>query len=149
MEREFIMVKPDGVQRRLVGEVINRFERQGLKIIGLKIIVVNREQAEKHYAVHEGKPFYEGLIRYITSGPVVAMVVEGWDAIKHTRKLVGTTNPAEATPGSIRGDYGMDIRRNIVHAADSVESAKIEYSIYFTEEELLEYTRIDEALLYA
>ncbi len=143
------MVKPDGVQRAHIGDIITRIERAGLKIIAMKIIQVTREQAEKHYAVHEGKPFYEGLIRYMTSGPTVAMVVEGWDAVKHARRLVGPTDPHDAAPGSIRGDYGLDIRRNIVHAADSVENAKIEYSIYFDEEELILYTRIDEALLYA
>jgi nucleoside-diphosphate kinase len=149
LEREFIMVKPDGVQRAHIGDIITRIERAGLKIIAMKILQVTREQAEKHYAVHEGKPFYEGLIRYMTSGPTVAMVVEGWDAVKHARRLVGPTDPHDAAPGSIRGDYGLDIRRNIVHAADSVENAKIEYSIYFDEEELILYTRIDEALLYA
>ena len=149
MEREFIVVKPDGVQRAHIGDIITRIERAGLKIIAMKILQVTREQAEKHYAVHEGKPFYEGLIRYMTSGPSVAMVVEGWDAVKHARRLVGPTDPQDAAPGSIRGDYGLDIRRNIVHAADSVENAKIEYSIYFDEEELILYTRIDEALLYA
>ncbi len=149
LEREFIVVKPDGVQRAHIGDIITRIERAGLKIIAMKILQVTREQAEKHYAVHEGKPFYEGLIRYMTSGPSVAMVVEGWDAVKHARRLVGPTDPHDAAPGSIRGDYGLDIRRNIVHAADSVENAKIEYSIYFDEEELILYTRIDEALLYA
>ena len=149
MEREFIVVKPDGVQRAHIGDIITRIERAGLKIIAMKILQVTREQAEKHYAVHEGKPFYEGLIRYMTSGPSVAMVVEGWDAVKHARRLIGPTDPQDAAPGSIRGDYGLDIRRNIVHAADSVENAKIEYSIYFDEEELILYTRIDEALLYA
>ena len=143
------MVKPDGVQRAHIGDIITRIERAGLKIIAMKILQITREQAEKHYAVHEGKPFYEGLIRYMTSGPSVAMVVEGWDAVKHARRLVGPTDPHDAAPGSIRGDYGLDIRRNIVHAADSVENAKIEYSIYFDEEELILYTRIDEALLYA
>jgi nucleoside-diphosphate kinase len=149
LEREFIVVKPDGVQRAHIGDIITRIERAGLKIIAMKILQVTREQAEKHYAVHEGKPFYAGLIRYMTSGPSVAMVVEGWDAVKHARRLIGPTDPQDAAPGSIRGDYGLDIRRNIVHAADSVENAKIEYSIYFDEEELILYTRIDEALLYA
>jgi nucleoside-diphosphate kinase len=148
MEREFIMVKPDGVQRAHIGEIITRIEKVGLKIVAMKILQVTRKQAEKHYAVHKEKPFYEGLIKYITSGPVVAMVVEGWDAVKHTRRLVGATDPHNAIPGSIRGDYSLDIQRNIVHAADSVENAKTEYSIYFDEEELIFYTRIDEALLY-
>lgn len=148
MEREFIMVKPDGVQRAHIGDIITRIERVGLKIVAMKILQVTREQAEKHYAVHRDRPFYEGLIKYITSGPSVAMVVEGWDAVKHTRRLVGATDPHNAIPGSIRGDYGLDIGRNLVHAADSAENAKTEYSIYFDEEELILYTRIDEALLY-
>ena len=142
------MVKPDGVQRAHIGDIITRIERAGLKIVAMKILQVTRDQAKKHYAGHKDKPFYEGLIKYITSGPSVAMVVEGWDAVKHTRRLVGATDPHNALPGSIRGDYGLDIQRNIVHAADSVENAKTEYSIYFDEEELILYTRIDEALLY-
>ncbi len=148
MEREFIMVKPDGVQRAHIGDIITRIERVGLKIVAMKILQVTREQAEKHYAVHRDKPFYEGLLKYITGGPSVAMVVEGWDAVKHTRRLVGATDPHDAIPGSIRGDYGLDIGRNLVHAADSAENAKTEYSIYFDEEELISYTRIDEAQLY-
>lgn len=142
------MVKPDGVQRAHIGDIITRIERVGLKIVAMKILQVTREQAEKHYAVHRDKPFYEGLLKYITSGPSVAMVVEGWDAVKHTRRLVGATDPHNAIPGSIRGDYGLDIGRNLVHAADSAENAKTEYSIYFDEEELISYTRIDEAQLY-
>ncbi len=149
LEREFIMVKPDGVQRAHIGDIITRIERAGLKIVAMKILQVTREQAEKQYAVHKGKPFYAGLIKYITSGPSVAMVVEGRDAVKHTRRLVGATDPHDALPGSIRGDYGLNIERNIVHAADSVENAKTEYSIYFDEKELIVYTRIDEAQLYA
>ncbi len=142
------MVKPDGVQRAHIGDIITRIERAGLKIVAMKILQVTRDQAKKHYAVHKDKPFYEGLIKYITSGPSVAIVVEGWDAVKHTRRLVGATDPHNTIPGSIRGDYGLDIQRNIVHAADSVDNAKTEYSIYFEEEELIIYTRIDEALLY-
>ena len=148
LEREFIMVKPDGVQRALVGDIITRVERVGLKIVAMKILHVTKEQAERHYAIHKGKPFYEGLIKYITSGPVVAMVLEGRDAVTHTRRLVGATDPHDARPGSIRGDYGLNIGRNLVHAADSVENAKTEYSIYFDEEELISYTRIDETQLY-
>ncbi len=149
LEREFIMVKPDGVQRAHIGDIITRIERAGLKIVAMKILQVTREQAEKHYAVHKDKPFYAGLIEYITNGPAVAMVVEGRDAVKHARRLVGATDPHDALPGSIRGDYGLNIERNIVHAADSVENAKTEYSIYFDEKELIVYTRIDEAQLYA
>jgi len=141
LEREFIMVKPDGVQRVHIGDIITRIERAGLKIVAMKILQVT--------AVHKDKPFYAGLIKYITSGPSVALVVEGRNAVKHTRRLVGATDPHDALPGSIRGDYGLDIQRNLVHAADSVENAKTEYSIYFDEKELIVYTRIDEAQLYA
>ncbi|MHA2357580.1 MAG: nucleoside-diphosphate kinase [Candidatus Heimdallarchaeaceae archaeon] len=148
MEREFIMIKPDGVQRGLIGEVIQRIERVGFKIIGMKMIQVSMEQAKEHYAIHEGKPFYEGLLEYITSGPVVAMVVEGKEAVKITRKIVGATDPVNAEPGSIRGDYALEIGRNIIHAADSPENAIAEYKIYFKEEEFLNYKRIDAEWLY-
>ena len=148
LEREFIMIKPDGVQRGLVGQVIQRIEQVGFKIIGMKMITVTLEQAKKHYAIHEGKPFYEGLLEYITCGPVVAMVVEGKDAVKITRKIVGATNPAEAEPGSIRGDYALEIGRNIIHAGDSPENAITEYQIYFKEEEFSNYKKIDQDWLY-
>jgi nucleoside-diphosphate kinase len=148
MEREFVMIKPDGVQRGLVGEVIARLEKAGLKIIAVKMLVVTQEQAEKHYAIHKGKSFYNGLIKFITSGPVIAMVVEGIDAINHTRRLVGATNPTDATPGSIRGDYGLEISRNVVHAGDSIENAIQEYKIYFDEKELISYKKINENWLY-
>ena len=147
MEREFIMVKPDGVQRGLVGEVITRLEKAGLKIIAIKMLKVSQEQAERHYAIHEGKPFYDGLIKFITSSPVLAMVIEGRDAIKHTRRIVGATNPIDATPGSIRGDFALEIGRNVVHAADSTENAQKEYKIYFDENDLIRYERIDEIWL--
>jgi nucleoside-diphosphate kinase len=148
MEREFIMIKPDGVHRGLIGETISRIERSGLKIIGIKMLQISKEQAKQHYEVHEGKAFYEGLIEFITSGPVVAMVVEGNDAVRHTRKLVGATDPADASPGSIRGDYALDISRNVIHAGDSDENALMEYRIYFDESELVNYNRIDEVWLY-
>ena len=141
------MVKPDGIQRGLAGEVISRLEKAGLKIVAIKMLKVSREQAERHYAIHRGKTFYEGLIRFITSNPVLAMVVEGRDAVRHTRRLVGATNPIDATPGSIRGDFALEIGRNVVHAADSTENAEKEYEIYFEEEELIRYERIDEVWL--
>jgi nucleoside-diphosphate kinase len=148
LEKEFIMIKPDGVQRGLVGEVIGRLEKVGLKIIAMKMIQVTMDQAEQHYAIHKGKPFYEGLLEYITSGPVVAMIVEGKESVKLTRKVVGATNPIDAEPGSIRGDYALEIGRNIIHAGDSPENAIIEYKIYFTEEEILNYKKVDEKWLY-
>jgi len=148
MEREFIMIKPDGMQRGLAGEVISRIEKVGFKIIAMKLIKVSMKQAEEHYAIHKGKPFYDGLLQYITSEPVIAMVVEGKDAVQVTRKIVGATNPVDAEPGSIRGDYALEIGRNIIHAADSPENAIVEYKIYFEEEEFLNYKRIDEDWLY-
>ena len=148
MEREFVMIKPDGVQRGLIGEIITRIEKSGLKIVAIKMLSISKEKAKKHYEVHEGKTFYDGLLKFITSGPVVAMVVEGKDAVRHTRRLVGATDPADATPGSIRGDYALEIGRNIIHAGDSDENAEKEYSIYFKESEILSYDRIDTFWLY-
>lgn len=148
MERTFVMVKPDGVQRGLVGEVIRRLERKGLKIVGLKMIWIQEELAMEHYSEHVEKPFFRSLVDYITSGPVVAMVVEGKDAVKVVRNIVGATNPAEALPGTIRGDFGLDIGRNVVHASDSLKSAEREISLFFDAEELLDYTRADEEWIY-
>ena len=148
VEREFIMIKPDGMQRGLAGEVISRIEKVGFKIIAMKLLQVSMKQAEEHYAIHKGKPFYDGLLQYITSGPVIAMVVEGKDAVQVTRKIVGATNPVDAEPGSIRGDYALEISRNIIHAADSPENAIVEFKIYFDEEDFLNYRKIDEEWLY-
>ncbi len=148
MERTFVMVKPDGVQRGLIGEVISRLERKGLKIVGMKMLWISRELGEKHYAEHREKPFFESLLAYITSGPVVAMVVEGKNAISVVRTLVGKTNPVEADPGTIRGDYGMDVGRNIVHASDSPESARREVELFFSDEEIIDYRKADEDWVY-
>ena len=148
MERTFVMIKPDGVQRGLVGEVIMRLERKGLKIVAMKMMKVSEELATEHYTEHKEKPFFKSLLDYITSGPVVAMVVEGKNAVKVVRALVGATNPIEALPGTIRGDYGMDIGRNVIHASDSPESAKREISLFFNAEEIIDYSRIDEDWLY-
>lgn len=148
MQEEFVMIKPDGVQRNLVGEIISRLEKVGLKIIAMKLLKVTKEQAKQHYAVHKGKPFYEGLLEYITSGVVVAMIVKGKDAVKITRKIVGCTNPIDALPGTIRGDLALQIGRNIIHAADSPENAKKEAAIYFTKDELIDYIRVDEKWIY-
>ncbi len=148
MERTFVMIKPDGVQRRLIGKVIQRIEQSGLKIVAMKFMSVSRELAEKHYEVHKGKSFYDGLIKYITSGPVVAMVVEGENAIARIRKLVGSTNPQEAEPGTIRGDFAQHIGRNIIHASDGEETAMKEISLWFTDEELVNYKIIDEQWIY-
>ncbi len=148
VERTFVMVKPDGVQRGLVGEVISRLERKGLKIVAMKMLRIPKEMAETHYAEHREKPFFGALVSYITSGPVVAMVVEGKSAVSVVRNLVGKTNPVEAAPGTIRGDLAMDIGRNVVHASDSPESAEREISIFFTEDEIVEYSKVDEDWVY-
>lgn len=133
MERTFVMVKPDGVQRGLIGEIISRFERRGLKIVSMKMVQVSNELARQHYAVHEGKPFFAGLINYITSAPVVAMVVEGTNAVVAVRQTVGATRPFEAAPGSIRADFALEIGRNLVHASDASETAATEIALWFGE----------------
>ncbi|TDA27795.1 MAG: nucleoside-diphosphate kinase [Archaeoglobi archaeon] len=148
MERTFVMVKPDGVQRGLVGEIISRLERKGLKIVAIKMLKIPMEMAEKHYEEHKNKPFFSSLISYITSGPVVAMVVEGKNAVKVVRKLVGATNPAEAEPGTIRGDFGLDLGRNVVHASDSIISAEREIRLFFKDDEILNYERDLDAWVY-
>jgi len=142
------MVKPDGVQRNLVGEVISRMEKRGLKILALKMYTIPKETARAHYAEHEGKPFFKSLLDFITSGPSVSMVVQGKNAVSVIRTMVGATNPSEAAAGTIRGDFGLDTGRNIVHASDSTESAKREINIHFSESEISEYSRIDEQWLY-
>lgn len=142
------MIKPDAFQRGLVGEIISRVERKGLKITAMKLLTPTREQGEDHYAEHVDKPFYDGLVNFITSGPAVPMVVEGEDAISVVRTIIGETDPKEAKPGTIRGDYALDIGRNCVHAADSKESAEREIAIYFDEDEIEDYERIDEAWVY-
>lgn len=148
MERTFVMVKPDGVHRGLVGEVISRLERKGLKIVAMKMLWIAKEMAENHYAEHRGKPFFSALVDYITSGPVVAMVVEGKNAIKVVRTLVGATNPVEAAPGTIRGDFGLDVGRNVVHASDSPQSAEREISLFFRDDEIVSWEKADEAWIY-
>lgn len=141
MERTYLMVKPDGVQRGLVGEIISRFEKKGFKFAGLKMLHISRELAEKHYGEHAGKPFFKDLVDYITSGPVVAMAIEGRNAVSAARDIIGATNPLKAAPGTIRGDCGIDIGRNIIHGSDSPESAAREIALFFREDELLDYAR--------
>ncbi|MFN2114743.1 MAG: nucleoside-diphosphate kinase [Anaerolineae bacterium] len=141
MERSLIILKPDAVQRMLVGEIIARFERRGLKIIGLKLLHVAAERAHEHYAVHKGKAFYDSLIEYITSGPVVVMAVEGPEAIAVVRASVGATTPLESPTGSIRGDYGLEVGRNLIHASDGPTTARAELRLWFNEDELCEYDR--------
>lgn len=136
MERTYIMVKPDGVQRRLSGEIIRRFENRGLKLVGLKLVTPSRETAEKHYEVHKERPFYGELVDFVTSGPVVAMVWEGPDAVKLGRQMIGATKPVDAVPGTIRGDYTCDMMSNLIHGSDAPETAAAEISLWFKPEEL-------------
>lgn len=139
MERTFLMVKPDGVQRNLVGQIIQRFETKGFTLVGLKLMKVSRELAEQHYAVHKERPFFPKLIEFIISGPVVAMVWEGNGVIASARKIIGATKPLEAEPGTIRGDYGLDTGRNLIHGSDAIETAKNEISLWFKDEELVSW----------
>ncbi len=149
-ERTFVMVKPDGVQRGLVGEVISRLEERGLKLVAAKFMHIDRDLAEEHYGEHEGKPFFEGLVSFITSGPVMAMVWEGGDAIRQVRRMMGATDPAEAAPGTIRGDLGLDLGRNVIHGSDNEDPGanEREIDLFFDEAELVDYDRIDESWLY-
>jgi nucleoside-diphosphate kinase len=136
VERTFLAIKPDGVQRGLIGEIIRRYETKGFTLVGLKLMNVSRELAEKHYGVHKEKPFFPGLVEFITAGPVVAMVWEGEGVIASARKIIGATNPLNAEPGTIRGDYGVSIGRNIIHGSDAPETAQSEIALWFTSEEL-------------
>jgi nucleoside-diphosphate kinase len=131
IERTFLALKPGGIERGLLGEIIGRFERRGFRFIALKLTMVSRELTEKHYAEHKGKDFFEGLVSYTTSGPVVLAVIEGWCTISVAREMVGDTDPKLAKPGTIRSDYGIDVRRNLIHASDSEESAKREIALHF------------------
>ena len=139
MERTFLMIKPDGVQRNLIGEIIRRFEAKGFTLVGLKLMSVSKELAEQHYDVHKERPFFPGLVQFITSGPVVAMVWEGEGVIASARKIIGATNPLNAEPGTIRGDYGVTVGRNLIHGSDAPETAQHEVSLWFKEEELVSW----------
>ncbi len=145
VERTLILLKPDAVQRGLIGAIISRIERRGLKIVGLKMMRVTPELAERHYGEHKGKPFYEPLVRFITSAPIVAMVVEGPQAIAVMRAMMGKTDSKQAEPGTIRGDFGLSNRHNLMHGSDSPESATREIALFFTPEELHAYARSSEA----
>ena len=148
LERTLVIVNPDGVQRGLVGQIISRFEARGLKIVGMKFMQIDRALAARHYAVHEGKPFYPGLIDYITSGPVVVMVLEGPNAIEIVRRTMGATRPADAQPGTIRADFALEIGRNLVHGSDSPETARCEIDLYFREDELVSWPRANDRWIY-
>lgn len=141
MERTLVLVKPDGIQRGLTGEIISRFESSGMKLVGLKLMHVSDDLAHRHYAEHEGKPFFDGLVKYITSAPILAMCLEGPDAIAIARKLMGATRPNDAAPGTIRGDFGIDVSRNLVHGSANGEDAKREVSLFFGDDGLLSYSR--------
>ena len=139
MQKTFLAIKPDGVQRRLIGKIILRLEEKGFKLVGMKLMRVSNELAEKHYAEHKDKPFFKGLVSFITSGPIVAMVWEGKNIITSLRKIMGKTNPLDADLGTVRGDFAVDIGKNVVHGSDSEESAKREIALFFKEEELIKW----------
>jgi nucleoside-diphosphate kinase len=141
VERTLIIIKPDAVQRGLIGPIITRFEQRGLRIVGIKFMQISHSLAERHYAVHKGKPFYEGLLAYITSGPVVVMALEGPKAIAAARVTMGATRPLEASPGTIRADFGLEVGRNLVHGSDSPDTARFELDLFFDELELVSWTR--------
>ncbi|KMK76441.1 nucleoside-diphosphate kinase [Alkalihalobacillus pseudalcaliphilus] len=141
MERTYLMVKPDGVQRNLVGEIVSRFEKKGFQLVGAKLMHITEETAKKHYAEHSERPFFGELVDFITSGPVFAMVWQGENVIKTARKMMGATNPADSEPGTIRGDFAAQLSMNVIHGSDSPESAEREIGIFFTQEELCEYEK--------
>jgi nucleoside-diphosphate kinase len=148
MQRTLVLIKPDGVERGLIGEITSRLEKRGLKMVGAKFILVKTDLAEEHYAIHKGKSFYEGLIRYITSSPVMAMVWEGPNAIAAVRQTMGATRPLEAAPGTVRHDFGLTVGRNLTHASDSDETAQQEISLWFNMEELTTWERHSDSWIY-
>ncbi|MDT8860014.1 nucleoside-diphosphate kinase [Alkalihalobacillus sp. MEB130] len=141
MERTYLMVKPDGVQRNLIGEIVSRFEKKGFTLVGAKLMTISKELAETHYGEHKERPFFGELVSFITSGPVFAMVWEGNNVISTARTMMGSTNPAEAAPGTIRGDYGVQVSMNVIHGSDSPASAEREISLFFNENELNNYEK--------
>ncbi|MEI3610790.1 nucleoside-diphosphate kinase [Pseudogracilibacillus sp. SO30301A] len=148
MEKTFIMVKPDGVQRGLIGEIVNRFEQKGFSLVGAKLMQISKELAENHYGEHKDRPFFGELVDFITSGPVFVMVWEGENVITTSRLMIGATNPQEANPGSIRGDYAITVGKNIIHGSDSAESAEREINLFFNESELVTYEKQDKTWIY-
>lgn len=141
MERTLVLVKPDGVQRGLIGETVSRLERRGLRLVAARFLQISKNLAERHYAIHKGKSFYDGLISYITSGPVMAMVWEGPNAIAAVRQTMGATRPIEASPGSFRHDFALEVGRNLTHASDSIETAEAEIELWFNSTDLVEWSR--------
>ena len=148
MERTFIMIQTDGVQRGLVGDIISRFETKGFSLVGMKFMSVSRELAEKHYGVHKERPFFGGLVEFITSSPVVAMVWEGEGVVGSARTLIGATNPISSAPGTIRGDYGVTIGRNIIHGSDAIETAQSEIALWFSDDELAAWESCAKSWIY-
>ena len=148
MEKSFVMIKPDAVERRLMGKILTKFEEKGLQIVATKMMLIDEELAMQHYGEHSEKPFFKSLVKYITSAPVLAMVIQGDECISVIRKIVGATNPKEAELGTIRGDYGMDTGRNIIHASDAPESAKREIALFFDESEIMDYEMPDNNMIY-
>jgi nucleoside-diphosphate kinase len=145
MQQTLILLKPDCVQRRLVGAIIERFERKGLRLAGLKLLQVGRDLAEKHYAVHKGKPFYDSLLQFLASGPTVAMVWQGREAVTAARNLIGATDGIKAPPGTIRGDFALSVQNNLIHGSDSAENAALEISLWFQPSELVNFSPCDQA----
>ncbi|KPH76031.1 MULTISPECIES: nucleoside-diphosphate kinase [Bacillaceae] len=148
MEKTFLMVKPDGVQRNLIGEIVSRFESKGYKLAGAKLMSISQELAEQHYGEHKEKPFFGELVEFITSGPVFAMVWEGENVINTARNMMGKTNPSEASPGTVRGDYGLTVGKNVIHGSDSPESAEREINLFFNQDEILSYEKQDSSWIY-
>lgn len=148
MERSLIILKPDAVQRGLIGPILTRIEQRGLRIVGMKLMQIDESLARRHYAIHEGKAFFDSLITYITSGPVVVLVVTGKNIIEIVRSMVGATNPVKAVPGTIRGDFALDIGRNLIHASDSPENGEMEVNLFFRPEELVEMHRSTDQWIY-
>ncbi|WP_342502144.1 nucleoside-diphosphate kinase [Bacillus sp. FSL R5-0397] len=148
MDKTFLMVKPDGVERQLIGEIVSRFEKKGLQLVGAKLISIPKEVAETHYGEHKEKPFFGELVDFITSGPVFAMVWQGEQVVDVTRQIIGKTNPKEALPGTIRGDYGLTVGKNIIHGSDSPESAEREINLFFKQEELTNWDQTISSWIY-
>jgi nucleoside-diphosphate kinase len=145
MEKTLVLLKPDCVQRRLVGTLLQRFEQKGLRLAALKLVQPTRQLAEQHYAVHKGKPFYESLLTFLTSGPTVAIVLEGREAVQVVRDMMGKTDGAKSPPGTIRGDYGISVQNNLIHGSDSADNAKVEMALWFKPEEIVTYQSVDNA----
>ena len=148
MERTLVLIKPDGVQRGLIFSILDRLERRGLKLVGMKLVAVSGGLAQQHYAVHQGKPFYEGLVGYITSAPVIVIALEGTNAVEAARGTIGATNPAKAAAGTIRADLALEIGRNLVHGSDSVENGQIEIANFFTSDELVNWSRVTDPWIF-